>query len=30
MEMTEETERTVIGMDGRRSVYKESNGMDPA
>lgn len=30
MEMMEETERTVIGMDGRRSVHKESNGMDPA
>lgn len=33
MEMTEETERTVIGMDGQRSVDKESkrrSGTGPA
>lgn len=33
MEMMEETERTVIGMDGRRTVHKESkrrSGMGPA
>lgn len=32
MEMMEETERTVIGMDGQRSVDKESkrrSGMGP-